>query len=172
VPLPVRAITTNNDPVKAILLSLLILVPTLSFAGELPNPGRTPGAINEAMSERDYHRLCHEKGWTKLYRPPTGFTNSLKRLQMKQYGYGDLNSRDYEEDYLISLCLAGALQDPHNLWPQPRTGEWNAAKKDKLEAAVCRAVCSGKADLNEAQRDIARDWIAAYGKDVAGHVGN
>jgi hypothetical protein len=153
---------------KTIILGL-IAASSLASAGELPNPHLTPGAINQTISAHDYAQICHQRGWTKLYRPPSGFTNSLKRLQMKQYGYSDLDPREYEEDHLIPLCLAGAPQDPHNLWPQPRTGEWNAARKDKLEAAICRAVCSGKADLKEAQRDIARDWIAAYEKYVARH---
>jgi hypothetical protein len=108
-------------------------------------------------------RNVAKKGLT-TYRPPSSFTNSLKPLQMRRYGYGDLNPRDYEEDHLIPLCLAGAPQDPHNLWPRPRGGEWNAARKDRLEVTLCHAACKGEVDLREAQHEIARDWIAAYEK--------
>jgi hypothetical protein len=34
--------------------------------------------------------------------------------------------------------LAGAPQDPSNLWPQPRFGDWSADRKDVLDAKLCR----------------------------------
>ena len=38
--------------------------------------------------------------------------------------------------------------DPANLWPQP----WDAAlRKDKAEAAMCKAVCEGHSSLKDAQ---------------------
>jgi hypothetical protein len=58
----------------------------------------TPGTINTAIPEQQYHAQCHTKGWTRLYRPPVRFTNSLKKLQMKEYGYPLARIRDYEED--------------------------------------------------------------------------
>jgi hypothetical protein len=66
----------------------------------------------------------------------------------------------------VPLCLAGASQDPANLWPQPRFGEWSADRKDTLEAKLCRLACDGKVPLGEAQREIAADWIAAYRKYI------
>jgi hypothetical protein len=135
-------------------------------AGELPDRKITPGSVNAAISEDQYRAQCHTKGWTRLYRPPVGFTNSLKKLQMKEYGYPLADLRDYEEDHLVPLCLAGAPQDPANLWPQPRFGEWGADRKDTLEAKLCRLVCEGRVPLAEAQREIATDWIAAYRKYV------
>jgi hypothetical protein len=151
---------------KTALAAFLILALNNAVAGELPNPILTPGAVNETISLDDYKRLCHETGWTKLYRPPPGFTNALKRLQMKQYGYADRDPREFEMDHLLPLCLSGAPQDPHNLWPQPRAGEWSAEKKEQLEIVLCRAVCRGDVDLKEAQHDIAQNWIAAYKKYV------
>jgi hypothetical protein len=49
---------------------------------------------------------------------------------MKEYGYPLARIRDYEEDHVVPLCLAGAPQDPANLWPQSRVGEWSADRKD------------------------------------------
>ena len=137
-----------------------------SLAGELPDRKLTPGTVNGAISEEQYRAQCHTKGWTRLYRPPVGFTNSLKKLQMKEYGYPLARTRDYEEDHVVPLCLAGAPQDPANLWPQPRFGEWSADRKDTLEARLCRLVCDGRVPLAEAQREIATDWIAAYRKYI------
>jgi hypothetical protein len=82
-----------------------------------------------------------------------------------------VRTRDDEEDHLVPLCLAGAPQDPANLWPQPRFGEWSADRKDTLEAKLCRQVCDRRVPLAEAQREIATDWIAAYRKFIGGVSG-
>jgi hypothetical protein len=71
-----------------------------------------------------------------------------------------------KKTHLVPLCLAGAPQDPANLWPQPRFGEWTADHKDQLEANLCRLACEGEVPLAEAQREIATDWIAAYRKYI------
>jgi hypothetical protein len=156
-----------SDCVAAFVLATVAACWTVaSLAGELPDRKLTPGTINAAISEDQYRAQCHTKGWTRLYRPPVGFTNSLKKLQMKEYGYPLADLRDYEEDHLVPLCLAGAPQDPANLWPQPRFGEWGADRKDTLEAKLCRVVCEGRVPLAEAQREIATDWIAAYRKYI------
>jgi hypothetical protein len=133
-------------------------------ARELPDPQLTPGAINSAISQEQYGTLCHTKNWTRPYRPPVSFTNSLMKLQMGKYGYPLADIHDYEEDHLVPLCLAGAPQDPANLWPQPLFGEWSAVPKDALEAKLCRLACAGKVPLEQAQREIATDWITAYKK--------
>ena len=137
-----------SNRVPALILAALVTCwDAAARAGELPDRQLTPGAINSAISEQQYRAQCHTKGWTRLYRPPVSFTNSLKKLQMKKYGYPLADARDYEEDHLVPLCLAGAPQDPDNLWPQPRSGEWNADRKDKLEAKLCRLTCDGKVPL-------------------------
>jgi hypothetical protein len=154
-----------SDRIAALVLTVLAACWNVaSLAGELPDRKLTPGTANTAISEEQYHAECHTKGWTRLYRPPVSFTNSLKKLQMKEYGYPLADLHDYEEDHLVPLCLAGAPQDLANLWPQPRFGEWSADRKDALEARLCGLACSGRVPLAEAQREIATDWIAAYRK--------
>jgi hypothetical protein len=52
-----------------------------------------------------------------------------------------------------------------NLWPEPRRSlepEWNAERKDELEAKLCQLVCARELDAREAQELIAEDWTAAY----------
>jgi hypothetical protein len=156
-----------SDRVAVLFLATLVgCWSAAGRAGELPDRKLTPGTVNAAISEEQYRAQCHTKGWTRLYRPPVSFTNSLKKLQMKEYGYPLAHLRDYEEDHLVPLCLAGAPQDPANLWPQPRSGEWNADRKDQLEAKLCRLTCDGKVLLADAQREIAADWIVAYRKYI------
>jgi len=156
----------GNRLAVLLLTTLVACWNAAACAGELPDRQLTPGTVNAAISEQQYRAQCHAKGWTRPYRPPVSFTNSLKKLQMSKYGYPLLDIRDFEEDHLVPLCLAGAPQDPANLWPQPRFGEWNADRKDALEAKLCRLACDGKVPLAEAQREIATDWIASYRKYV------
>jgi hypothetical protein len=169
-PLDVKGLTAEspwNGRMAALVLVTLFASSNASVrAGERPDRQLTPGTINTAISEQQYRAQCHTKDWTRPYRPSVSFTNSLKKLQMKTYGYPPADIRDYEEDHLVPLCLAGAPQDPANLWPQPRSGEWNADRKDKLEAKLCRLTCDGKVPLEQAQREIATDWIVAHRKYV------
>jgi hypothetical protein len=156
-----------SDRITAFVLAVLAACWSVApLAGELPDRKLTPGTANAAISEEQYRAQCQTKGWTRLYRAPVSFTNSLKKLQMKEYGYPLARIRVDEEDHVVPLCLAGAPQDPANLWPQPRFGEWGADRKDTLEAKLCRLVCDGRVPLAEAQREIATDWIAAYRKYI------
>jgi len=148
-----------------VLFFILTALNSNSYAaGELPDRRMTPGAVNEALTQQEFLAQCHTKGWTRAYRPPVSYTNGLKRIQMAKYGYALGDKRDYEEDHLIPLCLGGAPQDPRNLWPEPRFGEWDAEKKDHLEAKLCRLACDGRVPLHQAQQDMAVDWITAYQK--------
>jgi hypothetical protein len=71
---------------------------------------------------------------------------------------------EYELDYLITPELGGA-PDVRNLWPQRYASRvWNAHVKDQLERLLPEMVCDRQLPLETAQRDIARDWIAAYKK--------
>jgi len=97
-------------------------------------------------------------GYTAGVRPPSAYTDSLKKQQIVQYGYSDTNPADYEEDHLIPLELGGHPTDPRNLWPEPRFGAEPASKKDGVENALHARVCSGSTSLATAQRAIAEDW--------------
>jgi len=147
-------------------LVLMVLLPSLAFAGDLPDPRITPGAIDGAVTQSNIHETVCVKGYTKTVRPPQNFTNKLKKYQIRQYGYQDTNTRDYEEDHLIPLNIGGSPNDPHNLWPEPKTSEWNAAKKDELEFKLYKLVCHDKVPLDEARNAMATDWIKAYKKYV------
>lgn len=132
--------------------------------GALPDPVRTPGAINPDVTQANIGQTICVRGWTRTVRPPEEYTYRLKRRQMRAWGYADRRLRDYEEDHLVPLSLGGAPYDRGNLWPEPRYAAdgWDADRKDELEARLAQLVCSGNVSLGEAQRAIARDWIAAY----------
>jgi hypothetical protein len=142
--------------------SLFLSAAATCMASDLPIPSLTPGAINSDVTQENIHSTVCVKGWTKTVRPPKYYTNDLKRYQIRQYRYADTDPRDYEEDHLIPLSVGGNPTSPSNLWPQPRNSEWGADRKDELEYAISRGVCSGEVSLAEARQAFATNWIDAY----------
>lgn len=143
-------------------LSALLVAASAAFAGDLPDLRLTPGVTNPEITQANVRETVCIKGFTKTIRPPAYYTNHLKKLQIRQYGYADRNPRDYEEDHLIALSLGGSPTDERNLWPEPRNSEWGADKKDELEFVLYKKVCAGQVSLAQAQHDMATNWIEAY----------
>jgi len=142
-------------------------VPTVSIK---PNSAVTPGALNPSVTQANIKDNVCKANWTTTVRPTVTYTNKLKATQLattyKSFVaiYG-AEAKNYEEDHLISLQLGGSPTDPKNLWPEPYVGD-NAHKKDVVETALKRLICSGGIKLFDAQKAIATDWIAAYNKYV------
>ncbi|HEY4964488.1 MAG TPA: hypothetical protein VIH90_07395, partial [Candidatus Saccharimonadales bacterium] len=158
---------TSNLKVTA--LALVLYIPALALASDLPDSTLTPGAINPYVTQQNIHKTVCVKGYTKTIRPPAHFTNKLKKQQMREYGYADRNPKHYEEDHLIALSIGGAPDDPNNLWPEPRISEWNAKKKDRLEFVLYKMVCRQEISLTEAQHAMATNWIEAWKQYVPSH---
>jgi hypothetical protein len=114
----------------------------------LADPVRTPGVLNPDVTQANIRSTICRHGWTDTIRPPTSYTNALKRKQMRQYRErGSLS--DYQEDHLISLELGGSPTDPRNLWPEPYP---RAREVDQIENELNAEVCSGQLTLAEAQQ--------------------
>jgi len=149
---------------KRFLGVALMAMAASAFAGDpgsVPDPARTPGALNPDITQDTFHqRICVEGA--SQYRPAASYTNGLKRKQMRDFGYQDQNPADYEEDHLIPLSLGGHPRSPKNLWPQPRNAEWGADRKDKLEYALYKAACKGEIKLADAQAAFTNDWTRSY----------
>ncbi len=131
----------------------------------LPNRKLTPGALNPAVTQENLDdTICRKGGYTKSIRPSQSYTHALKIKQIGEYGYTDTRLYDYEEDHLISLELGGAASDPLNLWPEPHhvVGGWGSYAKDKLENKLHSLVCKRKMTLEQAQHEIATNWIQSY----------
>ena len=108
----------------------------------------TPGVVNPEVTQQNIDSTICVRGWTKSVRPPTSYTNELKRRQIPEYGVtGSL--ADFQEDHLISLELGGDPTDPRNLWPEPIK---RATKVDRIENELNQKVCEGSITLAEAQR--------------------
>jgi len=126
--------------------------------GPLPDPTCTPGAINPNVTEDTIATTICRPGWTATVRPPTSYTNDLKRRQIDQYGYLNHALGDYEEDHLVPLSVGGSPSDPRNLWPEPGA---SPNTKDRVEADLQGAVCAHEVSLASAQQAIATDWTTA-----------
>lgn len=132
---------------------------------EMPNPATTPGAINEDVTQATIGSTICRKGWTREIRPSAYYTNALKKKQLRDMGLPHADPRDFEEDHLIPLSLGGASRDEKNLFPQARNGAGGgASRKDELELKLVSEVCAGRLLLDDARREIAQDWQAAYRK--------
>ncbi len=153
--------TSTHSRLKPLLAALAILVAAVSWPAFaeppiLPNPDLTPGNTFP-VSRNDvcvpgYAHKVRDVPWDE------------KREVFRRYGVPLAEHREYEVDHLIPLCLGGS-NSIRNLWPQSRTTQpWNAYRKDKLEYHLWKLVCDGQADLADAQRQIASNWIDAYKK--------
>jgi hypothetical protein len=130
----------------------------------LPDPHRTPGATNPAVTQADIHSTICVSGWTSTIRPPSSYTTGLKEQQLST-GYafhGDMRTGDYEEDHLISLEIGGSPTSALNLWPEPYNTIDGARTKDTIENKLHALVCAGTISLASAQHAIATNWFTAY----------
>ena len=128
--------------------------PEAEFA---PNTAWTPGSVRASNQDAVCSAPDRET-------PGPVVSASVAQEVFRRYGIRNPRPRSYELDYLIPPALGGT-GDPRNLWPQPYSaGVWNARVKDALEDRLRTLVCEGSLDLATAQRDLARDWIAAYKK--------
>jgi hypothetical protein len=126
------------------------------LGGLLPDPNLTPGATRPiAMS--DICSAQHDQVVRNV-------SNPVRQRVFQEYGMRDASASSYEVDYLITPGLGGS-DDISNLWPEPHDAtEWNSYVKDQLEDRLHQLVCNRQISLQEAQREIAMNWISAYKK--------
>ncbi|HXM72547.1 MAG TPA: hypothetical protein VN940_04930 [Candidatus Dormibacteraeota bacterium] len=127
----------------------------------LPDPTCTPGVADPRVTQGNIRSTICVTGYTTTVRPPSSYTDNLKRQQITAYGYSDSRLADYEEDHLIPLELGGSPTDPKNLWPEPRSGDFPASRKDGVENSLHARVCAGLTTLAAAQAAIATNWESA-----------
>ena len=148
---------TTRRVLVAAALGLLMLALYLHVRGVrqpaiVADPLRTPGVLNAAVTPATVRATICRRGWTRTIRPPTDYTNALKRRQMRAYGEHGPPSA-YQEDHLISLELGGDPTDPRNLWPEPYP---RASAVDRIENELNAQVCSGSLSLAAAQQQEAQ----------------
>ncbi len=119
----------------------------------LPDSACTPGAVFDVTRAQ----IC-EPGYSKSVRDvPT----SVKDEVYAEYGIRSHSPGEYEVDHLISLELGGS-NDVANLWPEPADPRPGFHEKDQVENYLHQQVCDGVISLQQAQEQIAKDWLAVY----------
>lgn len=166
--------------VSAIFLVSAVMILAHSVQGQshrddptniYPDSARTPGAANPEITQANIKdNICNRHWSTRLVRPPSRYTSSLKRRQLRQFGdtvhqtraqlidpaTGKVNATRraaksdnmacYEEDHLVSLENGGNPTNPKNLWPEPyntRVGGtiMGARQKDVVEGFIHDEIC-------------------------------
>lgn len=146
-----------------------------------PDHAATPGLVNPDITQASIGQtICNPQWSTRTIRPPSSYTDRLKRQQVAKSHLTDKSPAHYEEDHLVSLELGGHPHDPRNLWPErwgtpghplthlgPFPAHLVGAKaKDATEGALKQEVCHGTLTLREAQFIIATDWFKYYREKV------
>jgi hypothetical protein len=86
---------------------------------------------------------------------------SEKNQVYAEYGITHHTTGEYEVDHLVSLELGGS-NDISNLWPEAASPKPGFHEKDKVENYLNSQVCSGAITLQQAQIEIATNWLAVY----------
>lgn len=122
--------------------------------GALQDKACTPGSIFQTATKDDICRL----GYAKSVR---NVPQEEKNQVYAEYGILSYHSGEYEVDHLISLELGGS-NDIANLWPEPADPRPGFHEKDKVENYLHDQVCNGTLSLQQAQSEIANDWLKVY----------
>ena len=123
-----------------------------------PDPIKTPGDVLTT----DPDVIC-VSGYTKQVRH---VMKATKDQVYDAYGIDHRYPGQYEVDHLISLELGGS-NDIKNLWPESFiTQPLNAHVKDRLENTLHKLICTHQLSVQQAQQEIATNWIEAYEKYI------
>lgn len=104
--------------------------------------------LNPAVTQATIGTTICVKGYTATIRPPAAYTEPIKRLQVRSYGYTDKRLGSYEEDHVEALEVGGAPSAKVNLYPEPHKV---SVPDDGLEGSLHSAVCKGTMTLADAQ---------------------
>lgn len=122
--------------------------------GPFPDTACTPGDI---ISTATKSQVC-QSGYASLVRKvPT----SVKTRAYRMYDITHHRPGQYEVDHLVSLELGGS-NDISNLWPEAASPTPGFHEKDRVENYLHNQVCSGAVSLEQAQIEIATNWLNVY----------
>jgi hypothetical protein len=122
--------------------------------GPLQDPDCTPGAIITTATK---DQIC-QPGYSRSVR---NVPTSEKEQVYAEYGITHHSAGEYEVDHLVSLELGGS-NDIANLWPEAASPKPGFHEKDKVENYLHDQMCSGAISLQQAQIEIATNWLTVY----------
>ena len=122
--------------------------------GPLPDHACTLGTLD---TEATLEVICGQSTRERRH-----VTDTIRQLVFEKYDVPyPVKPGTYEVDHLIPLELGGS-NDISNLWPEAADPRPGFREKDLVENELHRRVCSGEETLQEAQWDIAFDWVTVY----------
>ncbi|MGE5444167.1 MAG: HNH endonuclease [Ignavibacteriales bacterium] len=122
--------------------------------GPFPDSACTPGAVIPGVTKE---QVC-TPGYAKSVR---NVTEDVKDEVYREYRITHHSPGEYEVDHHISLELGGS-NDISNLWPEAANPRPGYHEKDKVENYLHKEVCAGRISLEEAQKQIATNWLEVY----------
>jgi hypothetical protein len=122
--------------------------------GALPDPACTPGALMPGVTK---DQIC-QSGYASSVR---NVPQSEKNQVFAEYGITSHYPGQYEVDHLVSLELGGS-NDTANLWPEAASPTPGFHEKDRVENYLHDQVCQGTISLQQAQLEIATNWLQVY----------
>ena len=122
--------------------------------GGLPDSACTPGAVITTATKE---QIC-VPGYSKTVR---NVPSTEKAQVYAEYGIASHSSGQYEVDHLVSLELGGS-NDISNLWPEAANPTPGFHQKDGEENTLHSKVCNGSISLQQAQQEIAQNWLSVY----------
>ena len=122
--------------------------------GPLQDTECSPGDIFPDVTKE---QIC-KSGYASSVR---NVTTSTKNKVYAEYGITHHTTGQYEVDHLVSLELGGS-NDISNLWPEAASPKPGFHEKDKVENYLHDQVCSGAISLQQAQIEIATNWLNVY----------
>lgn len=122
--------------------------------GPLQDTDCTPGDI---LPNATKEQVC-KSGYASSVRH---VMTSTKNKVYAAYGITHHTTGQYEVDHLVSLELGGS-NDISNLWPEAASPKPGFHEKDKVENYLHDQVCSGAISLQQAQIEIATNWLNVY----------
>jgi hypothetical protein len=122
--------------------------------GPLQDSACTPGAIFPNATK---DQICQSGYASSVRDVPTSEKNAV----YAEYGITSHVTGQYEVDHLVSLELGGS-NDIANLWPEAASPTPGFHQKDQVENYLHDQMCSGAVSLQQAQTEIATNWLQVY----------
>jgi hypothetical protein len=122
--------------------------------GPLQDSACTPGDIIPTATK---DVICKSGYASSVRNVPTSEKNAV----YAEYGITHHSAGQYEVDHLVSLELGGS-NDISNLWPEAASPTPGFHQKDRVENYLHDQVCSGAVSLQQAQLEIATNWLTVY----------
>jgi hypothetical protein len=150
----ITTVTSTTSPSTSHQFGVQTKTSDCQARGGLPDAGCTPGAIF-ASATKD--QICQSGYASSVRNVPT----SEKDQVYAEYGIASHYPGEYEVDHLVSLELGGS-NDIANLWPEAASPTPGFHQKDQVENYLHDQVCSGAISLQQAQVEIATNWLDVY----------